>query len=401
MIIDGDGHVGEPLAVWTDYLSPEFYPRFHFSSGPTGLETLVVEDHAQTHIVRGSPYMPADPSLRPLFSFGDTMIPRGHLAGNAKLRKWEEGHPGGWQADERVKVHDAEGVDAAVLFTTLGLWVGSVRDPKVATAVAEALNRWFGDFCAGAPNELFGIATLPIQDPAAAAKELRRCVESYGFVAGTVRPNPSMDGRTLAVQPLDALWAEAQELDVPICLHSGSNGWQPFIGRDRVRTQTVAHIMDHAFEQMVAFGGLFEAGLFERFPRLRMGFMESSAGWAPWWIDRLEEHVETWGWQLPAGFKRSPGEVFHDQCAIGGEGEEPMIPYVQERLGNDKVVWASDFPHIDSYLPGLVSPVLNRSDLSPEQRDGFLAGAAINFYKLDVDRINKARAERQGSLSST
>ena len=71
-----------------------------------------------------------------------------------------------------------------------------------------------------------------------------------------------------------------------------------------------------------------------------------------------------------------------------------MIPYVQKRLGNDKVMWASDFPHFDCYLPGLVSPVTERHDMSPEQEDAYLGDAAANFYRLDVEGIEKARAQR-------
>jgi predicted TIM-barrel fold metal-dependent hydrolase len=71
-----------------------------------------------------------------------------------------------------------------------------------------------------------------------------------------------------------------------------------------------------------------------------------------------------------------------------------MIPYVQERLGHEKVLWASDFPHFDCHLPGLVSPVLERTDLSPAQREAFLGGAASRFYTLDVERIDRARRKR-------
>jgi predicted TIM-barrel fold metal-dependent hydrolase len=397
IIIDGDGHVAEPMTVWTDYLDAEFYPRFHHSSGPTGIETLVVEDHISSHVVHDSPHLASSgQGRRRWFSLGDAMNPRGILPANAQNRSYGEAHPGGSSSAARLKVHDEEGLAAAVLFTTLGLYVGSVQDPQVAVAVARALNNWLGDFCSSARHELFGVATLPIQDPGAAAQELRRCVDLHGFVAGTFRPNPAMDGTTLADQELDPVWHEAQDLDVPICLHSGSNGWQPFVGRDRLKSRVVHHITDHSFEHMIAFGGLFETGLFDRFPRLWMGFMESSAGWAPWWIDRLEEHVETWGWTLPPGIKRSPAEVFHDQCIIGGEGGEPMIPYVQERLGNNKVLWASDFPHFDCQVPGLISPVLDRPDLSPDQRDAFIGGAAARFYKLDVKGITKAHQERLG-----
>ena len=60
MIIDGDGHVAEPMTVWTDYLEPEFYPRFHHYRSPTNIETLVVEDHVYAHAVNGSPYLPSE-----------------------------------------------------------------------------------------------------------------------------------------------------------------------------------------------------------------------------------------------------------------------------------------------------------------------------------------------------
>ena len=395
MIIDGDGHVAEPMSVWTDYLEAEYYPRFHHATNADGIETLVVEDHAQVHAVAGSPFARSSATA---VSLGDAVTPRGIVAGNAKNRPYAEGHPGGSDPMARLAVHDDEGIDAAVLFTTLGLFAGSVRDPALAVAVCRALNRWLGDFCAASADELFGVATLPVQDPDAAAAELRRCVDEHGFVAGTFRPGPAMDGTPVAQQALDVLWAEAQEVGVPICLHSGAPaGFQPLLSRGRVRTPLVSHVVDHSFEQMLAFGGLYEVGCFDRFPGLKVGFMESSAGWAPWWIDRLEEHHETWGWVLPPGVTRSPAEVFHDQCVIGGEGEEPMIPYVQERLGLDKVLWASDFPHFDCSLPGLVAPARDRADLDDAARDAFLSGAAAAFYDLDVSRITRAVQERRGT----
>src|SRR5579863_8600741 len=134
MIIDGDGHVAEPMSVWTDYLEPEWYLKFHHSSGSTGIETLLVEDHAYTLAVRGSPHDKAYNENLNQFSYGDSMTPRGILPGNARRRRYEEGHAGGSQPDARLTVHDDEGIEAAVLFTTLGLWVGSVRNPELAVA---------------------------------------------------------------------------------------------------------------------------------------------------------------------------------------------------------------------------------------------------------------------------
>ena len=99
MIIDGDGHVAEPMSVWTDYLEAEYYPRFHHATNADGIETLVVEDHAQVHAVAGSPF--ARPSATAV-SLGDAVTPRGIVAGNAKNRPYAEGHPGGSESAWRV-----------------------------------------------------------------------------------------------------------------------------------------------------------------------------------------------------------------------------------------------------------------------------------------------------------
>jgi predicted TIM-barrel fold metal-dependent hydrolase len=72
-----------------------------------------------------------------------------------------------------------------------------------------------------------------------------------------------------------------------------------------------------------------------------------------------------------------------------------MIPYVQSRLGEEQVVWASDYPHFDARLPGLVKPLVERADLTAAQREGVLWRAAARLYRLDVDAIGRAVAARR------
>jgi predicted TIM-barrel fold metal-dependent hydrolase len=92
--------------------------------------------------------------------------------------------------------------------------------------------------------------------------------------------------------------------------------------------------------------------------------------------------------------KRKPSEIFREQCVIGCENEEPMLPYVQQRFGEDRVLWASDFPHFDAELPGLVG-LRKRTDLTEAQRDGALWRAAASFYHLDHEAIARSKAERR------
>jgi predicted TIM-barrel fold metal-dependent hydrolase len=276
------------------------------------------------------------------------------------------------------------------------LLFGGIEEPALADAACRAVNRFAAEYCSAAPRELYATAALPHQDPKLAAAELRRCVREHGFVAGFVLPNPDRrTGRTLGDPAFDALWSEAVDLDVPICIHGSANTAAPTAGASRFRSFMLVHALAHPFEQMLAFGSMLEGRVFDRHRRLRVGYMESNAGWAPFWLDRLDEHVEQLGWTFDPPMKRTPGEIFREQCAIGCETEEPMIPYVQQRLGEEAVMWASDFPHFDCELPGLLAPLLERSDLSPSQLDGAVRRAASRFYHLDEQAIADALARRR------
>ncbi len=395
MVIDGDGHVAEPITLWRDYVDPELRDRINVKSDDRGNEVLMVGAFRMPlHLVdRGAQAVGYEPGSR-FYSVGDTLTPNGLDRGNPRGRHYTEAHPGGFDPKERLKVHDAEGVDAAVLFPSMGLFFAGVPDSTVAIGACRAVNRWAADYCAVAPRELYSVATLSAQEPDAAAAELTRSVREHGFVAGCLRPNPTRSGRTLGDPSVDVLWATAQDLDVPLCFHNALNTDVPQAGLDRSHSFVLGHAIVHPFEQMLAFASLLEAGVFDRFPRLRVGFMESNCGWLPFWLDRLDEHFERLGWMLAQPPKRKPSEIFCEQCVIGCENEEPMLPYVQQRFGEDKVLWASDFPHFDAELPGLVG-LRKRTDLSDAQREGALWRAAARFYHLDHQAIARSNAERR------
>ena len=395
MVIDGDGHLAEPVTLWQDYVDPELRDRINVKVDEQGNEVLCVGAfkmplHLAERGIQGAGY---EPGSR-LYSVGDTLTPNGLDRGMPRRRHYSEAHLGGFDPRQRLKVHDAEGIDAAVLFPSMGLFFAGVPDPAVAIGACRAVNRWAADYCSVAPRELYGVATLSAQEPAAAAQELGRCVKDYSFVGACLRPNPTRNGRTVGDPSLDVLWAAAQALDVPICFHNALNTDVPQAGLDRSRSFVMGHAIVHPFEQMLAFGSLLEGGVFDRFPRLKVGFMESNCGWLPFWLDRLDEHFERLGWMLAGASTRKPSEIFRAQCVIGCENEEPMLPYVQERFGEERVLWASDFPHFDAELPGLVG-IRKRADLTDGQREGVLWRAASRFYKLDHEAIARSKATRQ------
>src|SRR5256885_269537 len=199
---------------------------------------------------------------------------------------------GGRDPVERIKVLDEEGIDAAVLYPSLGLMFGLYDDPEVAAALCASYNDELAKYCATDPRRLIGVGLLPQQEPKLAAAELERCIERHNFVGGVVRPN-RIAGRTIDDPGFDALWSTAAALDAPVITHEAYiGGGIDTVGEDRMPSYAGAHVVSHAFEQMTAMLTMCLSGALERHPTLRLGFFEAGCGWAPYWTERIEEHYE-------------------------------------------------------------------------------------------------------------
>jgi predicted TIM-barrel fold metal-dependent hydrolase len=342
-IVDADGHVVEPEAAWAG-LADEHRVR------------IVPDGHGYEHVIVGDTEILAVP-------LGNLARPGSRFDDPATFRPLAEAQPGGWDPVARLADMDAEGIDQAVLYPSIGLYTSVLSDATAAVAVARAYNDWLADYCGGAggARRLFGTAMLPLQDPGAAAAELRRAVDSLGSVAGFVRPNPCL-GRSLSDRAYDVVWDAAEELGVPIGVHEGSSVIVPTLGADRPFNPMILHAVSHSFEEMLACAQLIAFGVLERHPGLRVVFLESSGGWGPFWLERLDEQAETFGGFCP-DMKLRPSEYFARQCAISFEVDERTLPALVPFVGAERIVWGSDYPHHDATFPGAVEAI--RATVSP------------------------------------
>jgi uncharacterized protein len=340
-IVDADGHVVEPPAAWTALPEPH-RPQVHLDAN--GYEHVVVGDQEILAVPLGT-------LARPGSTFDDPSTYR-HL---------DEAQPGGSDPVARLADMDLEGIDQAVLYPSIGLYAAAISDPAAAVAVARAYNDWLATYCSAAPSRLFGAAMLPLQDPAAAAAELRRAGTELGFPAAFVRPNPCL-GRSLSSRAYEPLWDVAEELCLPIGIHEGSSVLIPTLGSDRPFNPLILHAVSHSFEQMLACAQLIALGVFERHPGLRCIFLESSGGWAPFWLERLDEQADSFGGFCP-DLTLAPSEYFARQCAISFEVDEKTLPALAPFVGAERIVWGSDYPHHDATFPGAVAAI--RATVAP------------------------------------
>ena len=331
-VIDADGHIVEPPAAWQD-LPDDHRPRIHLDDA--GYEHVVVGD---TEILAA----PLGTLARPGSTFDDpsTFLPL------------DAAQPGGSDPAARLDDMDGEGIDQAVLYPTIALYACAVADPVAAGALARAYNEWLASYCSAAPRRLFGAALLPLQDPTTAVAELRRAAADLGFPAAFVRPNPCA-GRSLCDRAYEPLWEAAEELGVPIGIHEGSSVIVPTLGADRPFNPLILHAVSHPFEQMLACAQLIGFGVLERHPALRFVFLEASGGWVPFWLERLDEQAESFGGFCP-DMPLRPSEYFARQCSVSFEVGERTLPALAPFVGDDRIVWGSDYPHHDATFPGAV-----------------------------------------------
>lgn len=372
--IDSDGHVLEPTTLWHDYIDPKFRekaPKFIFTE--EGGELFWLSD--EYSLGSGKSKL----GSAGLMAMREEDLDFTLFKANVNGPGYEEATAGGFDPHKRIVDMNKEGIDAVFLYPTLGLFLDVVKDPIQSTANYRAYNRWLAEYAATHPDRLFGVAALPLQSVEAAVAELRHCVREYGFKAAFIRPNP-YNGRPLHHPDFYPLWAEAQDLDVAIGIHGGAA--VPNLGADRFPARqghAVEHCVVHTFEMMAASASFIMCGVCERFPKLRVAFLEAGGGWMLGWLDRMDRHYVDRAMNDTI-LTALPSDIFRRQCFVSFEPVEQGLKVVAEALGPTNILWASDYPHPDGFW-GAVR-MIKKMGLDPAVEQAVLCEGAQRFYNL-------------------
>ncbi len=275
---------------------------------------------------------------------------------------------------------DRGGVSTAVLFPTAGLGIGWVREPDLAVALCQAWNSFVSEAFQKVSPRLRGIALVPLQDVSEAVKELRRAIQELGL-AGVMLPAVGLR-KPLGHEDYWPLYAEAEALDCMVGVHATVRGPEYF-GAGLFDQFIDVHTLSHAFAQMIQMTSLVLRGVLERFPTLRVAFMEAGCSWAPYWAGRMDEEWEKRGRaeaplcaQKPSEYVRSGRVYFH------AEDYEPLIGATSRYLSPDVIYYASDWPHWDHEFPENIDHLRKRDDLSASDKQWLLSETAKKLYRL-------------------
>ena len=281
-------------------------------------------------------------------------------------------------AEEYCRDLDVEKITEAVAYPSNALSIGLVRELDLALELAKAYNDWASDFCAESGNRVKYAAVIAPQVVAGAVDELRRAVERRGAPA-VMMPTYVLQGLDLGQPQFDPIYAAAQELDVPVGFHATA---QVAVGNTRFHKYLGVHMTSHPFEQMLSLVSIISNGVLDRFPKLRVGFLEAGVGFLPYWMERFDEKYLRRKSEMEP-LRMLPSEYIKDgRCYFTCEGEESALPLVIEQFGDQCMMYASDYPHWDMERPHSVSQVIRRQDISEDTKKKILADNARSFYRL-------------------
>ena len=371
MIIDADGHTHVPNVVFDDYLDPAFRAkRPRYVELDDGRGVYIIEGRVVIKPMGWGPGTPLSIGSRRLAGCQDFAM--NNIAG-------------------RLADLDKEGIDVQVIYPNVLMSINSFDHADLASAVARAYNKWMSERCAESRGRLKYAAVVALQDPSAAADEVEYAVTKLGAVAVMV---PGTIGkRTLDHPDLYPFWERVHKFDVGVGVHTVT-GMYPTVGAD---------LFDHFFGSKavampltltVALVSLIAGGIADLFPKLRFGLLETGCGWLPYWLERLDDLHER-GEREPviydgvlrrkfAGSRTKPSEFFvSGRMIVSCEPGEKTLPYVVRAVGDQCLMYASDYPHPDSKWPQTVATI-QTAEISTSAKARILGENAARLYKLSA-----------------
>ncbi|MEE2783957.1 MAG: amidohydrolase family protein [Pseudomonadota bacterium] len=260
----------------------------------------------------------------------------------------EAGIPRLTDPELRVKDQDLDGIQGEVLYGVLGT-SSRLNDDEAAVELLRIYNEWLADFCAKKPERYAGLASIPSHDVDAAVDEIER-VAHRGGLSGIEVAN-SYDMAPLFDPSWEKLWAVAEEAGMPLHYHTiGPRPDYDFQNMKGLAGRQAFAVFITSFQLAMAkivmeiiYGGVLEAH-----PNLKVVIGESGIGWIPYVLEHMDLEWEDQFQDLT--LKMKPSDYWRRQCFATYQSD-PIGLRLLDILGEENVMWGSDFPHPDGVWP--------------------------------------------------
>jgi predicted TIM-barrel fold metal-dependent hydrolase len=275
----------------------------------------------------------------------------------------------------RVADQDRDGICGEVVYGILGA-ASRLEDPEVAAAICRIYNEWLAEFCRKAPGRFAGIGCLASTDPARAAGEVARCAE-LGLKGAEL--GLSHDMLPLWHDDWEPVYRACAETGVPLHIHTIGPAVDARWLRDPAsyKRWLATHIGGFQVPMLSVLAAILFGGAPERHPELKIVIGESGIGWLPYALERFDFE---WQDQFQDLIPLPPSVYWQRQMFATFQVDRVGLDNL-DRIGEDSVMWGSDFPHPDGTWPDsreILEPQL--ANLSAHQRRKVLYENAAKLY---------------------
>jgi predicted TIM-barrel fold metal-dependent hydrolase len=225
---------------------------------------------------------------------------------------------------------------------------------------------------------------ITLHDVDLAVTEVRRVTDELGIRALSLCPEP-INGKRIHDRYFDPLWAEIEKRGIALCFHPPARPKQDQVANKffgHPNANIVALALRNPVELIQAVASFCAGGVLEKFPKLRVAFLEGNCAWLPWLLYRLDERAKLHGPLADVPLSRKPSDYFLHQCFISIDPDEYLVTDVVKRLGDETILISTDYPHIDAHFPHALDEFFEIKDLSDASRRKILWDNCARLYGI-------------------
>jgi predicted TIM-barrel fold metal-dependent hydrolase len=378
-IIDADTHVTEPADVWTSRVPARWKQHVpHVVLDPaTGDQVWMLGDQRMS--VVGITAVAGWPDPYP-----------------AHPKGYDDAHPGSYDARARLEYMDGLGVWAQVLYPNVGGFGNQaflkIPEADLKLACVRAYNDFLAEWSREDSRRLIPVAATPFWDVLATAAEIERCA-ALGHRGVLFTGEPQVFGLPpLYDRHWDPLWSAAVDANLPISFHIGSADLGQEFLPERVAAEGVSVNSARVGSKLfLANGGhmldLLFSGVLARYPELRVVSVESGAGWVPFVLQSADYQYERMAVRKEhPELALRPSEYFRRQVYACCWFEHVPEAHVVERVGADRILFETDFPHPTSIYGPDVPDTIERGlgHLAPDVQRRILWSNTAELYGIEA-----------------
>ena len=282
----------------------------------------------------------------------------------------------------RLRDMDRMGLDAQMLFPST-LYAHMTADPGFEAALFRAYNRYLGAQCRQAPKRLKWSGLLPLRDQRQAfeaLEEMQRLGARAAVVFGTAGERMLSDPSFLPI------WDEFARAQLPLCVHMGMS-YPPLAQLGQSIYD--GHVIGMSLPAQLAFMAIVGHRMLDRYPDLEVAFLEFGAEWIFYMVSRMDHYLPLDRGAHPFGLSmpnaaQLPRESIRDyvksgRIFIAAEADDSMLHSFFELIGEDHVLFSSDFPHGEGRENAALE-IIERKDLSETQKQKLLYDNTVRLF---------------------